>query len=155
MSTAVRGSAGGYGRCRGTDHAEKQRTQSTQRASIVIGSACSASLRNPVPAPCVDAGEGTRRAASCGMSISRLVVVLLAVSWPLADSHAQAPLPQFDRVLLLETTSETSANERTREHKLLFVKSSICVFSSSLYRRFTLSCQRYLAEMIDLGTGNY
>jgi hypothetical protein len=44
------------------------------------------------------------------MSISRLVVVLLAVSWPLADSLAQAPLPRFDRVLLLETTSETSAN---------------------------------------------
>ena len=44
------------------------------------------------------------------MSTSRLVVVLLAVSWPLVDSHAQAPLPTFHRVLLLETTSETSAN---------------------------------------------
>ncbi len=44
------------------------------------------------------------------MRTSRLAVVLLALASPLAEAHAQAPLPQFDRVLLLETTAETSAN---------------------------------------------
>ena len=32
------------------------------------------------------------------------------VSWPIADSRAQAPLPTFDHELLLEATAETSAN---------------------------------------------
>lgn len=44
------------------------------------------------------------------MRTSRLAVVLLALASPLVESRAQAPLPQFDRVLLLETTAETSAN---------------------------------------------
>lgn len=35
---------------------------------------------------------------------------LLALSLPLASACAQTPLPTFDRVLPLETTSETSAN---------------------------------------------
>ena len=37
-------------------------------------------------------------------------LVAIALSAPVGVSLAQAPLPQFDRVLLLETTSETSAN---------------------------------------------
>lgn len=48
------------------------------------------------------------------MRTSRLAVVLLALALPLAESPAQSSLPSqlptFDRVLLLETTSETSAN---------------------------------------------
>lgn len=47
-----------------------------------------------------------------GMLSSRTAAALVAISLssPVGVSHAQAHLPQFDRVLLLETTSETSAN---------------------------------------------
>lgn len=46
------------------------------------------------------------------MLSSRTAAALVAISLssPVGISHAQAPLPRFDRVLLLETTSETSAN---------------------------------------------
>lgn len=44
------------------------------------------------------------------MHLSRSVAALLALSLPIHAANAQLALPQFDRVLLLETSAETSAN---------------------------------------------
>lgn len=44
------------------------------------------------------------------MRITRTATTLLALTWPFAAARAQAPLPRFERVLLLETTAERSAN---------------------------------------------